>query len=85
MLICEIRRGDDDSATTEYLGFNVRVDSYMSDELQMRLQLEHPEKISIGSEPDVLVCAITNEYFFSQLDSQQKLKEGDQIKMGLSK
>ena len=45
----ELRRGDEDSADAEYLSFNVSVNTLVSDELVMKFNFDHPEKLSTGS------------------------------------
>ena len=64
----ELRRGDEDSARIEDLNFTVNVPKIDGDELKMKFEFEHPEKVSIGSIPDAIIAEVINADFFSQAD-----------------
>ena len=49
MIAFELRRGGEDSAPPEFLNFKVIVMDLIGDELRMKFEFEHPDKISIGS------------------------------------
>ena len=72
----ELRRGDEDSADDEYLSFKVGVDKLMSDELVIKLDFDHPEKLSTGSQPDFVICEIRDAYFFSQVNGPETFASG---------
>ena len=72
----ELRRGDEDSADAEYLSFNVGVEKLVSDELVMKLDFDHPEKVSTGSQPDFVICEIRDAYFFSQVNGPETFASG---------
>ena len=61
----ELRRGDEDSAQLEDLYFTVNVPKIDGDELKIKFEFEHPEKVSIGSLPDVIIAEVINADFFS--------------------
>lgn len=76
----ELRRGDIDSAPAEDLRHRIAVMRKLSDKLEMKIDFEKPEMVSIGSKPDVLVAEIKNESFFSNLDDPAAIEEGTQVK-----
>ena len=61
----ELRRGGEDSAPVEYLNFDAVVKDLIGDELIMKFEFEHADKISIGSQSGVIIAEITNADFFS--------------------
>ena len=72
----ELRRGGEDSASPEYLKFSANVDRFVSDELVMNFEFESPQMVSIGSQPDVVVCEVRDASFFSQMDGVEALPRG---------
>lgn len=42
----------------------------------MNIEFEHPEMVSIGSKPDLLVAEIEQESFFSRIDEPPSIKQG---------
>jgi len=67
-MLFELRRGDEDSAPAQDLNFFVSVDRRESDEMVMKVDFEHPEKVSIGTKPDLIIAEIADPYFFSRVD-----------------
>ena len=65
MIAFELRRGDEDSAPPNDLNFSVKVNDLVGSELSMKFEFEKPEKISIGSDQDVIIAEIVNADFFS--------------------
>ena len=64
----ELRRGDDDSAPPEDLLFTVKVRRTESDMIDLHLDFENPEQVSIGSKKDMLVIEVADYKFFSRTD-----------------
>lgn len=86
MLIFELRRGDEYSAPPDELGFTVLVSvEGEKDELKVKLEFENPEKVSIGTQPDVIIAEIKNAYFFSKLDEPVVMEEKQPSRMFIPK
>ena len=73
VIVFELRRGYEDSASVADLKFTVSVPKIDGDELKMKFKFEKPEKVSIGSAPDVIIAEIVNAEFFSQADGTQTM------------
>ena len=56
----EIRRGDDDSAPSSMLGFDVLVSQVEGTDLKFSMDFENPGSISIGSKPDAIFGRMVN-------------------------
>lgn len=72
----ELRRGDEDSAPADKLGYNVIVNSLDEDRIYLDLQFENPDQVSIGSKKDVVIGTIQDESFFSSKESNLSVKKG---------
>ncbi len=60
----EVQRGDEDSADSEELSFNVVSKELKNDFLYFDLEFENPTKVSTGSQKDVMVVTIEDDAFF---------------------
>lgn len=56
----ELWRGNEDSADATELNFDIILISMHDDELDLTLEFENPEKVSIGLKKDILTVSITN-------------------------
>lgn len=76
-------RGDELSAATSELGFEVSIEEITGDTMYFKLHFENPTRVSIGSVQDVLVATIEDEEFFCSNDSPQAIPEGTTIETKL--
>ena len=86
--VFEVQRGDEDSSSIEYLGFNVDSIGVKNDMVHFKLTFEHPLKVSIGSRKDFLKVTIKDESFFTSMrgdNSGLRLETGTEVLMLLPK
>ena len=81
----DLRRGDEDSAEADKLGFEVIIDELAGDRLYFKLQFENPTMVSIGTKSDVMVGTILDESFFCSADTPMTIEEGTEIRVVLPK
>lgn len=60
----ELRRGEEDSAPVEVLEFTATVVEIKGDSVTFMLEFENPNKVSIGSNPDIIIMIIISTDFF---------------------
>lgn len=81
----ELRRGDEDSAPAEKLGFFATVSKLENDQMKFSLEFENPLMVSIGSRKDQIVGIVQDESFFTSQDSGLSIAKGKEIKTFLPK